>query len=130
MNNTETVSQVLGPLQLQWLEALESGKFEQGQNCLRSGDNKFCCLGVACELSGIEPILNSNYLSPRYEYLGERHYLPQVIVDKLKFRDNQGIAFGKQPGKAIAYLNDMGRTFKDIAEIIRANPALYFTAPA
>lgn len=126
--NCETVSQVLGPLQLQWIEALESGKFEQGQACLKK-DNKFCCLGVACELSGITAIPATCYGVVRYEYLGERYYLPQEIVDKLKFRGNQGDAFG-EPTMAIALLNDEGKTFKEIAAIIRENPSQYFTASA
>lgn len=84
--------QQLGPLQLEWLEALESGKFEQGQTCLKK-DNKFCCLGVACELSGITAIPAARHGVVRYEYLGERHYLPKEIVDRLKFRSNQGDAF-------------------------------------
>lgn len=118
--------QPLGPLQLEWLEALESGKFEQGRDFLRSED-KFCCLGVACELSGVKSILKDAAGVIKHEYLGERHYLPKEIVDKLKFRDNDGSG---NFGSSIAQLNDEGKTFKEIAAIIRANPAQYFTAPA
>lgn len=32
-----------------WLEALRSGKYKQGLNLLRKGD-EFCCMGVACDL--------------------------------------------------------------------------------
>lgn len=32
-----------------WLEALRSGRYEQGQRQLRDGP-KFCCLGVLCDL--------------------------------------------------------------------------------
>lgn len=32
-----------------WVEALRSGKYEQGHDLLR-GDGKFCCLGVALDL--------------------------------------------------------------------------------
>jgi hypothetical protein len=32
-----------------WVEALESGEYEQGQGCL-NGSGKFCCLGVLCDL--------------------------------------------------------------------------------
>lgn len=32
-----------------WVEALRSGKYKQGQNCLRKGDT-YCCLGVACDV--------------------------------------------------------------------------------
>jgi hypothetical protein len=37
-----------------WIKALRSGKFEQGRNRLRSGNQhgtKFCCLGVLHEIS-------------------------------------------------------------------------------
>jgi hypothetical protein len=34
-----------------WVEALLSGKYEQGKNFLHTiEDNKYCCLGVACEV--------------------------------------------------------------------------------
>lgn len=32
-----------------WIDALRSGNYEQGQMVL-SGDNQYCCLGVACEV--------------------------------------------------------------------------------
>lgn len=35
-----------------WVEALRSGDYEQGQSFLRNG-NKFCCLGVLCEVAGV-----------------------------------------------------------------------------
>lgn len=35
-----------------WLEALRSGKYVQGQNVLRSDGNRYCCLGVLCDLQG------------------------------------------------------------------------------
>ena len=33
----------------EWVEALRSGEYKQGGGKLRNGD-KFCCLGVACDL--------------------------------------------------------------------------------
>lgn len=32
-----------------WIEALRSGKYKQGKTLLRSA-NKFCCLGVLCDI--------------------------------------------------------------------------------
>lgn len=37
---------------IEWVEALESGKFKQTSNELRRG-NKYCCLGVACTISKV-----------------------------------------------------------------------------
>jgi hypothetical protein len=38
-----------------WVDALRSGEYEQGKNYLLSPDGKqrYCCLGVACEISGV-----------------------------------------------------------------------------
>ena len=33
-----------------WIEDLRSGKFEQGKHNLRSVDDKYCCLGVLCDI--------------------------------------------------------------------------------
>lgn len=33
-----------------WVKELRSGRWEQGAHVLRSEDDKYCCLGVACEL--------------------------------------------------------------------------------
>lgn len=42
---------------VKWLEALRSGKYEQGQVNLRSKQDKFCCLGVACDLEAKDGLL-------------------------------------------------------------------------
>lgn len=33
-----------------WVHALRNNKYKQGTGFLRSSKNKFCCLGVACDL--------------------------------------------------------------------------------
>ena len=33
-----------------WVEALESGQYKQTKGYLSKGNNRFCCLGVACDL--------------------------------------------------------------------------------
>lgn len=35
----------------EWIEALTSGEYEQGQKQLRTNDNTYCCLGVLCDLA-------------------------------------------------------------------------------
>jgi len=35
----------------EWVKALRSGEYKQGQSYLRSRDSKFCCLGVLCDLT-------------------------------------------------------------------------------
>ncbi len=40
-------------LKAQWVEALRSGKYTQGQLMLRTPDNDFCCLGVLCDITNV-----------------------------------------------------------------------------
>lgn len=37
----------------EWVDALRSGEYRQGGGVLRSSDDRFCCLGVACDLLGV-----------------------------------------------------------------------------
>lgn len=39
---------------LEWLKALRSGKYKQGQGMLRDHSGAYCCLGVLCEVLGAE----------------------------------------------------------------------------
>jgi hypothetical protein len=48
-----------------WIEALRSGKYEQGEGTLNK-DNKFCCLGVLCEVVGLEKHFDSFSLKTLY----------------------------------------------------------------
>ncbi len=33
-----------------WIEALKSGEYKQGTGRLRKTDNRYCCLGVLCDV--------------------------------------------------------------------------------
>lgn len=37
-------------IKARWIKALRSGKYKQGVGVLRTEDNKYCCLGVLCDL--------------------------------------------------------------------------------
>ena len=39
---------------LEWVEALQSGKYQQGQNRLITNSGGYCCLGVWCAIRGYE----------------------------------------------------------------------------
>ena len=39
---------------IKWLKALRSGKYSQGQDCLKDGDD-YCCLGVLCDVTNTMP---------------------------------------------------------------------------
>jgi hypothetical protein len=126
----------LGPKQLAWLEALESGEYRQGFSCLRYGDNKpyFCCLGVLCETMGIERrATTGEYVHGGF---GSNGYLPRGVPGLIGLRDSRGelataVAADGQLYGALTQLNDTaGWGFKQIAAYIRANPENVFTHAA
>lgn len=43
-----------------WTASLRSGKYKQGKYYLESGNNEFCCLGVACKVFIPEDKINKN----------------------------------------------------------------------
>jgi hypothetical protein len=34
-----------------WVKTLRSGEYQQGSTVLRTIDDKFCCLGVLCDIA-------------------------------------------------------------------------------
>lgn len=41
-------------LKKEWLEALRSGKYKQGESRLRTKEGGYCCLGVLCDVAGLK----------------------------------------------------------------------------
>jgi len=52
-----------------WISALSSGKFEKGKGSLNR-ENKFCCLGVLCEILNLPKALENDDLQTRYIHEG------------------------------------------------------------
>ncbi len=46
-----------------WVKALRSGKYEQGFGSIKCADNKFCCLGVLCEIEPNATSVNNKSLA-------------------------------------------------------------------
>jgi len=120
----------MNPLAKRWVEALLSGKYEQGTMCLRSADNKFCCLGVALDVmdpagwsAEVEPLRTGEtddgepVESPLvYGYKDQYdNNLTEVMPDHLWLRLTDG-ACSSVAQSDIAVANDTGMTFKQIVE--------------
>ena len=41
-------------LKTKWIEALRSGKYNQGRRALVTNQGSYCCLGVLCDVMGKE----------------------------------------------------------------------------
>lgn len=120
----------------QWVSALRSGKYQQGKGYLRLTDNRFCCLGVACDLLGvkwnkIEITPNEETTVTTYEdfyetdsagseELPRRADLPDEIWKALTSKmPMEGDYVGNNSWMDfLAKKNDAGWTFEQLADVI------------
>lgn len=105
-----------------WVRALRSGKWQRTAGALRTGD-KYCCLGVACEISGLGIWDRmGRYISGDSSDLR----LPKEVMEWLGMDSDDGqLDFGGTP-TSLAVLNDSGKTFKQIANIIEKKAGQLF----
>ena len=101
-----------------WLEALRSGRYRQGQGHLHIADD-FCCLGVACDISGHGEWHAGNF-EPEFFYFTVPEeaccysaYLPRTLCVRLGVTTEDMFELTR--------LNDSGRSFAEIADWIGAN---------
>ena len=92
-----------------WVKALRSKNYKQGKNYLyiqdKSGNFKYCCMGVLCEISGKE-YKNSDVQSP----LKNKDFVPK------DFRECKEIQ------ERLSKMNDSGRwSFNKISNWIEKN---------
>jgi hypothetical protein len=126
-----------------WIKALRSGKYKQGQHCLRSTDDKFCCLGVLCHIMKIPHWLKPS-LSDRLDMcIGAYRFgdpedskvyaglLPPMAIKKAGMKTEDGVfcashypqkeckeAMEKYGAITLVGMNDNGKTFEEIADAI------------
>lgn len=133
--------------QQKWIDALRSGDYKQGKGTLKSrnkeGEVCYCCLGVAQEL--FEPESNRIQLQNPYgstsgimlSRLSTPSYKIQAL---LNLKDTVGQVDHSKPidrrfpfytlAEANDGINDIPRTFKEIADFIENNPEAVFTEGA
>jgi len=121
-----------------WVKALRSGKYKQGIGYLNK-DNKFCCLGVLCDLAtksksiniqtkfdtNTKSIYNENIISDHRifcYYDKELALLPQKVKEWAGMRNINGVFESNNKTEyCLTELNDNGKSFKQIANIIEKN---------
>lgn len=108
-----------------WLQALESGDYEQGRNYMRrdvDGRRFYCCMGVACELFGYELLpggndefgVSNDDLGPDADNTDDvqSQYLPDSI--------NRQLDLTLRENGTLASLNDTWEySFAEIAQFVR-----------
>lgn len=104
-----------------WVDALRSGKYEQGQELLKTQEGKYCCLGVLCDIyaktqkkKGFQKDQNGFY----YFQTGETEALLPQNVMKWSGIDTDNAVYNKSLS---SLTNDNGKSFVQIAKIIEEN---------
>lgn len=117
----------------EWVAALRSGDYQQGQRSLRTHDAKFCCLGVLCDLarsagigswSGCNYVVNTEDPHSGLARQSDCNYLPPAVVEWAGANSStprlaeppDDISF--DPDGFLANMNDAGASFTDIANLI------------
>lgn len=123
-----------------WVAALRSGKYKQGTNRLRSANDEFCCLGVACEVAAEEGIIGparlvENVSEPGYAYgaQGNEAFLPYEVAQWLGLEgisgqlkepavQNASPYGGTRKAYQLTQVNDSFRwSFDKIADVIESD---------
>lgn len=93
-------------LAMKWVEALRSGKYEQGKGYLKNPYNKYCCLGVLCEVEVIKD----------YTTLTSKQDDPNTFYPGIALRTKNGTYAGGADN--LVDSNDSGLSFEEIADIV------------
>ena len=99
-----------------WVAALRSGEYLQGKGALRATcpeQDKFCCLGVLCDVVGGTWIGGSPYYK-RFQQTGGGE--PAKLLLPLELQTDLGISSADQD--KLAKMNDSGVLFSEIADWI------------
>ena len=103
-----------------WLEALRSGRYRQTREKLR-GKVGFCCLGVACDISGKgswEKAFPASLSGPQVFVISPYSWSKTCIPSPLR----EEIGLTEAEHKSLANLNDSRKaTFANIADWIERN---------
>lgn len=109
----------------QLVDALESNEYEQTQSVLRR-DDQFCCLGVACDISGVGRWQKDG--DDGFRYIAANDWsisvMPYEVSEWLGLEHDEYDSMEELPlnydGHASAMnMNDTGNTFAEIAQAIR-----------
>lgn len=127
---------------MELVAALRSGKYQQTTGKLR-GEGGFCCLGVACDISGVAKWESGDSDDDLRFYLNNDTDLPPLVREHFGFsspgghilgepatlypRDWDESVYGEAPleeynkYESLIDMNDEGRSFLEIADFIELN---------
>lgn len=114
-------------------------RFKQGKDKLCkinrvTQEKTYCCLGlmieVADEMFDLGVIRDNNmeygYVVYRFGDSSGANYIPLDLVDYLGINKDCGTYSPDDRNRCLSYLNDSGKSFKEIAKVIRKNKQTLF----
>lgn len=114
-------------LKQKWIEALRSGQYRQGKGVLRDSADRFCCLGVLCDVvnkSGwgaaydVDTSIAGNDVEISAHPYNDGEDINAVSLP-CSFRERIGLHVADT--SALIAMNDSGQDFETIAKHIEAN---------
>ncbi len=100
-----------------WVKALRSGEYSQGTGQLRSAEEKYCCLGVLCDIAPVGEWGGEAYIAGPDDWASA--FLPRRVADWAGLSSTNPAIGGT--GGELSYKNDRGATFAQIADLIEKN---------
>lgn len=112
-----------------WTEKLRSGEYQQGNHVLRVND-RFCCLGVLCDLAVKESVIpEPDKIGSYYHYADQKLHLPESVQQWAGLCHSSGRFKDPSPDNPnplkwsfLSNLNDAGKSFAEIADVIDSEP--------
>lgn len=109
-----------------WIAALRSGEYVQGRGQLVSG-NKFCCLGVACDVFWKNN--PGQIVKTPVSYGGFIISLPEIVQEWYGLNSQCGV-FDRQTDSLLFRNDEKRQTFSEIADLIESEPKGLFKEAA
>jgi hypothetical protein len=103
------------------VEALRSGKYEQVRDKLHEPGGGYCCLGVACDLSGLGRWVEYLPNSMAYHIEGE-HSITRMLGAVRRYYGFTTVTGATNGDKSLISMNDSDYTFEEIADFIESEP--------
>lgn len=102
----------------QWVEALYSEDYTQGQYALRRRDNTFCCLGVLCDLYVKEG--HGQWKPYRYKYVlnDEEDILPTEVAEWAGLPTSPEVVKDGEMVPIVTLNDEQCRDFNEIADAL------------
>ena len=103
-----------------WVAALRSGEYEQGIGRLRNKLDRYCPLGVLCQLYYLATgKLKPELCAGRYWYANRLGSLPDAVRDWAELETDMG---AYDDGSIVILSDRENKSFSEIADIIESEP--------